>query len=252
MSATRRLVTVGVTALSICSLDTTACREGEPPGASGGEAGVRGEGTGGAATAQLPDAGPMADDATGRLAITTGQPVVVAPGEPVAVRAGLTRVTQGPLAGGVAGRAARALVRNPYDGDPAAIQRGKYLFIHMNCAYCHGFDGGGGMGPNLADNYWRFGADDADLFKTLWDGRPQGMPAWRNALTQDDIWRVIAYIRTFRGTEPGQGGQASSGEGQSRTGTQQGDGGKGAQSAGNQTPTRTQREPMPHVNVYLP
>lgn len=240
------------------ALGAAACHNrGEPDGA-GDELSARGAATGGAATATLPDAAYQADQATGAGAITTGFPVAVVTTVTGAggsvLPAGVRAVTQGPLAGGIAGRAARAEVRNPYADDPAAIQRGRYLYVHMNCAYCHGFDGGGGMGPNLADNYWRFGGDDADLFKTLWDGRPRGMPAWRAALTEDDIWRVIAYLRTLGGAGQGRSGMGGGNEGLSGTGTQQGGGShdQGAQSSGNQTPTRQQREPMPNVNVYLP
>jgi mono/diheme cytochrome c family protein len=239
-------------------LGAAACQNRGEPAEANDELTPRGAATGGAATATVPDAAYAADMATGPSAITTGFPVAVVTSVTGAggsvLPAGVKAVTQGPLAGGIADRVARAEVRNPYANDPAAIERGKYLFIHMNCAYCHGFDGGGGMGPNLADSYWRFGGDDADLFKTLWDGRPQGMPAWRAALTVDDIWRVIAYIRTLSGAGQGRSGMAAGNEGMSGTGMQQGGGShnQGGQSTGNQTPTRQQREPMSNVNVYLP
>ena len=60
---------------------------------------------------------------------------------------------------------------------------GNRLYVHMNCVYCHGFAGQGGMGPNLADDYWRFGGDDADVFKSIFEGRGKGMPAWGAALS---------------------------------------------------------------------
>lgn len=116
----------------------------------------------------------------------------------------------GPLAG-VAVSAVRPRVTDPYDGNPTAIAEGQRLYIQMNCAYCHGFSGNGGMGPNLADNYWRFGGDDADIFLTIWGGRGKGMPAWQNLLTDDQIWKLVAYIHTLSGAPVGvseRGGEA--------------------------------------------
>ena len=108
----------------------------------------------------------------------------------------ITTLPAGPLAGDVVDRA-RSGVNNPYQGNETAIQEGHRLFIRMNCAYCHGFDGSGGMGPSLQGNSWRFGGDDADVFKTIYGGRGKGMPAWGAAITEDDIWKLVAYIRTL-------------------------------------------------------
>ena len=88
-----------------------------------------------------------------------------------------------------------------------AIQEGKQIFVHMNCAYCHGFAGQGGMGPDLADDYWRYGGDDADVFKSIFAGRGKGMPAWGAALTEDDIWKLVAYLRTLH-AGPGSPGES--------------------------------------------
>jgi cytochrome c oxidase cbb3-type subunit 3 len=115
--------------------------------------------------------------------------------------AGITSLSTGPLAGNVID-SARYAIHNPYDGNRAAMEEGQQLFIHMNCAYCHGFNGAGGMGPSLQGQSWRFGGDDADVFKTIYGGRGKGMPAWGAAITEDNIWKIVAYIRTL-GTSPG-------------------------------------------------
>jgi cytochrome c oxidase cbb3-type subunit III len=153
----------------------------------------------------------------------------------------LSRIPVGPLAG-IAVDSARLRIRNPYQGEGAAIKEGQYLYIHMNCAYCHGFDGGGGMGPNLADSYWRFGGDDADVFKSIYEGRGKGMPAWGAAINEDNIWKIVAYLRTLGGTSPQRGTQASGTEGQSGT---------GQRNAGAQTPEQ-QREPLKSLNEAEP
>ncbi len=113
--------------------------------------------------------------------------------------AGITSLPTGPMAGAVID-SARYAIHNPYQADRAAIEEGQRLFIHMNCAYCHGFNGAGGMGPSLQGQSWRFGGDDADVFKTIWGGRGKGMPAWGAAITEDNIWKIIAYVRTLGGT----------------------------------------------------
>ncbi|MGH9455099.1 MAG: c-type cytochrome [Terriglobia bacterium] len=92
--------------------------------------------------------------------------------------------------------------RNPYEGNPQAVEQGKELFIRMNCAGCHAYSGKGNMGPDLTDTYWRYGGLPIQIYKTLVDGRPNGMPAWGAALPPDDIWKLVAYIQTLGGTVP--------------------------------------------------
>jgi len=91
-------------------------------------------------------------------------------------------------------------VHNPYGGSDSAVEEGRFLYIRMNCAYCHGFDGTGGMGPDLTDNQWRYGASDVDVFNTIFRGRGQGMPAWGPVLTEDQIWKLVAYVHSLGGT----------------------------------------------------
>ncbi|HEX6367450.1 MAG TPA: cytochrome c [Longimicrobium sp.] len=93
-------------------------------------------------------------------------------------------------------------IPNPYAGNPVAIQDGQRLFGAMNCVGCHDYDGSGGMGPNLRDRYWRYGGTPAEVYKTIFEGRPKGMPAWGSALPPDEIWRVVAWIQTLGGSWP--------------------------------------------------
>jgi cytochrome c oxidase cbb3-type subunit 3 len=89
---------------------------------------------------------------------------------------------------------------NPYEGNTQAVQEGKKLFVKMNCAGCHAYDGSGNMGPDLTDKYWRYGGLPIQIFKSIQDGRPQGMPAWGKALSQDDIWKLVAFVESFGGS----------------------------------------------------
>ena len=106
------------------------------------------------------------------------------------------RNPEGPAAGYRVSKVASQL-HNPYGTQFGAIEEGRFLYIRMNCAYCHAFDGTGGMGPDLTDNQWRYGSSDADVFETIYRGRAQGMPAWGNVLTEDQIWKLVSYVRSL-------------------------------------------------------
>lgn len=86
--------------------------------------------------------------------------------------------------------------------DAQQLALGQTLFVTY-CAACHGNEGGGGVGPNLTDNYWLHGGSIKDVFKTIKYGVPEkGMIAWKAQLRPADIHRVSAYIQTLAGTSP--------------------------------------------------
>ena len=91
---------------------------------------------------------------------------------------------------------------NPVASDARAIELGKRLYVAMNCADCHGYDAKGAMGPDLTDNYWRYGGTPAAIYNSIAQGRPQGMPAWGAALPPIDVWRLTAYIQSLGGAFP--------------------------------------------------
>jgi cytochrome c oxidase cbb3-type subunit III len=87
---------------------------------------------------------------------------------------------------------------NPDAGNAAAAAQGRQLFVAYNCSGCHGGRAGGGMGPNLRDSTARiYGNSDTQLFSTISEGRPAGMPAWGAKLPASEIWKLITYIRTL-------------------------------------------------------
>jgi len=90
-------------------------------------------------------------------------------------------------------------VVNPWEGNAAAIERGHELFVSMNCAGCHGYDAAGNMGPNLTDRYWRYGGAPSQVYQSILEGRPQGMPAWGAALPREEIWKIVAYLQSLGG-----------------------------------------------------
>lgn len=85
-------------------------------------------------------------------------------------------------------------------GALAAAGQGIYM---ANCAVCHGNAGEGGIGPNLADEYWLHGGDIKDVFAVVKYGVPdKGMVPWEQTLTPGQIAEVSNYIMTLVGTNP--------------------------------------------------
>ena len=87
---------------------------------------------------------------------------------------------------------------SPYANDAVAVQQGRQLFVRMNCSGCHGGRAGGGMGPSLRDVDWIYGSRDDQIFDSIAEGRAHGMPAWGTRLPADQIWRIVAYIKSMR------------------------------------------------------
>jgi cytochrome c oxidase cbb3-type subunit 3 len=81
-----------------------------------------------------------------------------------------------------------------FDGDPLQIAEGQRLFGRMSCAACHT---PGGMGPSLVDEEWRYGGSMAEIATTILDGRPKGMPAFRNRIGEEQAWQLAAYLRSL-------------------------------------------------------
>ena len=90
---------------------------------------------------------------------------------------------------------ADTVVKNPFEGKPEAIKEGEKIF-DAKCSECH-MDGTGGAGPNLTDDTWIYGGSDAEVFETISYGRKGGMPSWKKELGADNIWKVIAFIRSI-------------------------------------------------------
>ncbi|MDQ0592457.1 cytochrome c oxidase cbb3-type subunit 3 [Chryseobacterium ginsenosidimutans] len=80
------------------------------------------------------------------------------------------------------------------------IAEGKELF-KTNCASCHREDGGGGIGPNLTDNFW-INQPEKTLFKNVfhmdWNGSPNN-PTMRafgknGEVSGGEIEKIAAYV----------------------------------------------------------
>jgi cytochrome c oxidase cbb3-type subunit III len=76
------------------------------------------------------------------------------------------------------------------------LAQGQRLYAWMNCAGCHAH-GGGGMGPPLRDDEWRYGGSMEEMVATILDGRPNGMPAFRDRITTAEAWQLATFVRAM-------------------------------------------------------
>src|SRR5256714_2039829 len=92
-------------------------------------------------------------------------------------------------------------VEAPYDDNAWAVSEGKAMYNAMNCSGCH-FQGGGGIGPALMDDEWLYGSEPEQIFASIAEGRPNGMPAWKFMLSAQQIWEITSYVRSLSGLNP--------------------------------------------------
>ena len=87
-------------------------------------------------------------------------------------------------------------LKNPFEGDPAAIERGLEVY-NERCSFCHGTHGQGAKGPCLTCGHFLYrGGSNAQLFATISGGIPGGqMGAFASSLSSEDIWKIIAFLR---------------------------------------------------------
>jgi cytochrome c oxidase cbb3-type subunit 3 len=88
-----------------------------------------------------------------------------------------------------------------YEESAYAVSEGKTLFSQYNCVGCHA-NGGGGIGPPLMDNNWIYGSEPGNIFATIIQGRPNGMPSFRNRIPEYQVWELVAYVRSMSGLLP--------------------------------------------------
>ena len=91
--------------------------------------------------------------------------------------------------------------KNDYEENAYAMSEGKRLFQNYNCSGCH-FQGGGGIGPALMDDKWIYGSQPQNIYETIVEGRPNGMPAFAGKIPDDQIWQIVAYVRSMSGLTP--------------------------------------------------
>jgi cytochrome c oxidase cbb3-type subunit III len=86
---------------------------------------------------------------------------------------------------------------NPMPENAKTATEGGQLFTSMNCDGCHGGGAVGWVGPSLTARRWRYGGTDAEIFQSIYYGRPHGMPAFGGALPPEMIWKIVTYIKSL-------------------------------------------------------
>lgn len=110
----------------------------------------------------------------------------------------LIGITEAGVAGGV------GLKDLPVSAKEHDTVSGREIYVNT-CLHCHGIDGKGAMGVQLVPPPADLTSNnvqnrlDASLFKRIHDGKPNtAMGAWKYSLSDDEIWDVLAYIRTMK------------------------------------------------------
>jgi cytochrome c2 len=88
---------------------------------------------------------------------------------------------------------------------PADINRGRLIFMGTCGAYCHKMAPAHTDAAYLFGCAWRHGGSDAELFHTMTTGvTGTRMVAFKGAIADDDLYRIIAYLRTANKCDKGQ------------------------------------------------
>jgi cytochrome c oxidase cbb3-type subunit 3 len=85
-----------------------------------------------------------------------------------------------------------------YQENAYAMNEGKRLFDSYNCSGCHAH-GGGSIGPPLMDAAWIYGSEPINIFATIVEGRPNGMPSFRGKVPDFQVAQLVAYVRSMSG-----------------------------------------------------
>jgi cytochrome c oxidase cbb3-type subunit III len=84
------------------------------------------------------------------------------------------------------------------EGNALYVATGKRLFRWYNCNGCHA-SGGGSYGPALTDATWIYGSSPENIHETIAGGRPNGMPSFRGRVPDEQVWQLVAYVRSLGG-----------------------------------------------------
>ncbi len=87
---------------------------------------------------------------------------------------------------------------NDYRDEATAIGQGKALYDQW-CQVCHAPDGTGKMCPSLvvSDHIYPQTSNDAGMFAILYVGASGAMQSFASRMSQDEMLKVIAYVRTL-------------------------------------------------------
>jgi cytochrome c oxidase cbb3-type subunit III len=107
----------------------------------------------------------------------------------------------------------RPTITSPVADDPEAVYRGMNYFNQFNCIGCHAPNGSGGMGPSLSNSSFLYGGEPENIYLTILQGRPAGMPVFGGLLPDQVIWDLVAYVRSISREPSGPWGRTTKPDG---------------------------------------
>lgn len=87
----------------------------------------------------------------------------------------------------------KAIPTHEEDRTTRLLDEGKKEYA-ARCAACHGEDGKGGIGPDLTSKSYKYGRTAPEVTSSIVDGRPGGMPGFKNELSQEKTEGVVQYV----------------------------------------------------------
>lgn len=90
---------------------------------------------------------------------------------------------------------------SPFEYNAYALNEGKRLYSAYNCVGCHA-QGGGAIGPALMDHRWIYGSRPDQIYSTIVQGRPNGMPSFGGRIPDQQLWQIVAYVQSMSGNVP--------------------------------------------------
>ncbi len=82
------------------------------------------------------------------------------------------------------------------------LRDGRKSYLRL-CQYCHGADGRAQANPDFAapslrePAEWNYGSTDGEIFVSIRDGAGHEMPPFGKQLSEEQIWRVVHYLRSI-------------------------------------------------------
>ncbi len=95
----------------------------------------------------------------------------------------------------------RAQQTREYGENAWQLSQGQTLYSAFNCVGCHAH-GGGDVGPPLMDDKWVYGGEIDQIYLSIAQGRPNGMPAFAGLIPPEQMWQLSAYVRSMSGQGP--------------------------------------------------
>jgi cytochrome c oxidase cbb3-type subunit 3 len=79
----------------------------------------------------------------------------------------------------------------------AYVAVGKQLYGTL-CVSCHGEGAKGGVGPDLTRSKYKYGKARLDLAKSISEGRPGGMPAFKGQLSDEQVEGLVEFVLSLK------------------------------------------------------